>query len=150
MTREAVANILQNARVEAGLTQAEAANAISRKREILSAWETGRAQPDVETLFALFDVYGASVDEAFGFTKQPWYISSLEMKILEAYRQSPEYVQAGIATLLQVERKEAKPKPAKVKLFQAAMSDDGQEAGIVEMIRSDYEKLKNAPDVEEI
>lgn len=70
MTREEIAEVLKKTRNNAGLTQQQAAQAIGRKQQTLASWETGQSQPDANTLFQLFDVYGASVDEAFGFNKK--------------------------------------------------------------------------------
>ncbi len=70
MTRAEIASVLKKTRMTAGLTQTEAAKSIGRKQQTLASWETGQSQPDANTLFKLFDVYGASVDEAFGYTKK--------------------------------------------------------------------------------
>ena len=50
------------------MTQAAAADRLGRKRATLASWETGQSQPDANTLFELFDIYGTSVSEAFGFS----------------------------------------------------------------------------------
>jgi transcriptional regulator with XRE-family HTH domain len=68
VTREDIASILKASRVSSGLTQKQAAEAIGRKQQTLASWETGQSQPDANTLFELFDVYGISVDDAFGLS----------------------------------------------------------------------------------
>jgi transcriptional regulator with XRE-family HTH domain len=70
MTKLQIAKILKESRGKAGLTQQQAADAIKRKRQTLASWETGKSQPDANTLFELFDVYGLSVSEAFGYKKK--------------------------------------------------------------------------------
>lgn len=67
MTREEIANILKISRLQAGLTQKQAAEAVGKKQQTLASWETAQSQPDTNTLFLLFDVYGRSLDEAFGY-----------------------------------------------------------------------------------
>lgn len=70
LTKEEIASVIKQTRLKAGFTQTEAAKAIGRKQQTLASWETGQSQPDANTLFQLFDLYGASVDEAFGYTKK--------------------------------------------------------------------------------
>ncbi len=67
MTREEIAKILKNARIESGLTQKQAAEALGKKQQTLASWETAQSQPDANTLFLLCEIYGISADEAFGF-----------------------------------------------------------------------------------
>ena len=67
MTKKEIAERLRSARVAAGMTQVQAADAIGRKQQTLASWEVGQSQPDANTLFELCRIYGASVDEAFGF-----------------------------------------------------------------------------------
>jgi len=69
-SKQEIAEILKKTRAGAGYTQVTASEAIGRKRQTLSSWETGQSQPDANTLFELFELYGASVDEAFGFKKE--------------------------------------------------------------------------------
>lgn len=68
MTKTEIAAILKNCRITAGLTQSEAASKIGRPQQTLASWETGKSQPDANTLFLLCDLYGVSVDGAFGYS----------------------------------------------------------------------------------
>lgn len=70
MTREEIAHILREIRLNAGFTQKEAAEKLGRKQQTLASWETGQSQPDANTLFILCSIYGISVDDAFGFSKK--------------------------------------------------------------------------------
>ena len=94
VTREEVAAILTKSRSAAGFTQKQAAEAIGRPQQTLASWETGKSQPDVNTLFALFDVYGISVDEAFGFNDKPWSVTGREFQLIRAYRSNPKMQEA--------------------------------------------------------
>ena len=68
MTKEEIGAILKQLRTQSGLTQKQVAEKIGRKQQIVGHWETGYAQPDADTLFTLCDIYGVSVDTAFGFS----------------------------------------------------------------------------------
>lgn len=68
MTKNDIAEILKGSRLESKLTQAQVAQQINRPQQTIAAWETGRAQPDANTLFELFKLYGKSIDAAFGFS----------------------------------------------------------------------------------
>lgn len=89
MTRKEIANILKQCRLDAGFTQARAAEAIGRNQKTLASWETGQSQPDANTLFELCDLYGVSVDEVFGYNKKKarYEITGEEMEVIQKYRQ---------------------------------------------------------------
>lgn len=89
-TKEEVGRVIKESRIAAGLTQKQVADALNRPQNTISAWEVGRAQPDANTLFMLFQVLGRSVDEAFGFSdgqkKEPPTVSgeeNLDREIIE-------------------------------------------------------------------
>ena len=69
MTKQEIGQILRAAREAKGMTQKQAAEMLGRRQQIVGHWETGYAQPDANTLFELCDIYGISIDEAFGKTK---------------------------------------------------------------------------------
>ncbi|WP_180950956.1 helix-turn-helix transcriptional regulator [Marasmitruncus massiliensis] len=104
MTKDEIAKILKEIRIKAGYTQKQAAEKVGRKQQTLASWETGQSQPDADTLFALCDIYGVSVDEAFGFKKIPSVhsLSAHEEKVILAYRNHPA-VQYAIDKLLEIE-----------------------------------------------
>lgn len=68
MTKNDIAQILKSCRINSGLTQKEAASQLGRPQQTLASWETGKSQPDANTLFLLCDMYGVTVDQAFGFS----------------------------------------------------------------------------------
>lgn len=70
MTREEIGAILKSLRLQSGKTQKEVAKILGRNQPIVGHWESGYAQPDANTLFTLCDIYGTSVDAAFGLKKR--------------------------------------------------------------------------------
>lgn len=103
MTREDIARIIKESRIAAGLTQIQVAEALSRPQNTISAWEMGRAQPDVNTLFELFRVLGRSVDEAFGFTVESFNVTAHERAHIEKYRALDPYGKNAVDRLLETE-----------------------------------------------
>lgn len=70
MTKEEIGLILKELRVSCGMTQKEVAERLGRNQPIVGHWETGYAQPDANTLFTLCNIYGVTVDDAFGFQRK--------------------------------------------------------------------------------
>ena len=152
MTKKEVAEIMKNTRISAGLTQKEAAEKIGRPQQTLGAWETGRSQPDLDTLFVLFtEIYGTTLSEAFGFTKEPWYVSDKERRMINAYRLHPN-MQIVVDMLVDklLDGETVTTKTGTVRMFRAAHSEDNAKGGIVDVPLEVLEKLRNAPEVTEI
>lgn len=90
MTKDEIAAVLKKIRLDAGMTQREAAAKINRKQQTLASWETGQSQPDANTLFVLCSIYDTTVDKAFGFAKTddkknpPMSKDAGEQKIMES------------------------------------------------------------------
>lgn len=59
-------NRIKELRLAAGLKQAELAQMIGVRQNTLSTWETGRHEPDIESLTMMARVFGTSVDEVIG------------------------------------------------------------------------------------
>ena len=55
-------NRLKELRDDKGLTQSQLGNIIGAKKSAISLWESGKRQPDNETLSKLADFYNVSVD----------------------------------------------------------------------------------------
>ena len=53
---------LKRCRVQSGLTQEEAAQRLHAARQTISSYETGRTQPDLDTLVRLAGLYGVPVE----------------------------------------------------------------------------------------
>lgn len=98
MTREEIGSVLKQLRIAAGKTQKEVAEIIGRKQQIIGHWETGYSQPDANTLFTLCDIYGTTVDDAFGFNKNP--VSQVDLELLKKYHALDHYGQEHVQTIL--------------------------------------------------
>ncbi len=59
-------NALKQLRKNKGLTQAEIANIIDMSQSVYARYESGKIDPPIETLKALADYFGVSVDEILG------------------------------------------------------------------------------------
>ena len=70
MTKQEIGQVLKAAREAKGMTQKQVAEILGRRQQIVGHWETGYAQPDANTLFELCDIYGISIDDAFGKKKE--------------------------------------------------------------------------------
>lgn len=57
-----IGNQLQKARMDAGLTQEQVAEALNISRQTLSNWENSRTSPDMKNAVALSELYGVSLD----------------------------------------------------------------------------------------
>lgn len=88
MNKEQIAAVLKAARAKANMTQVEVSAAINRPQQTLASWETGKSQPDANTLFQLFDLYGQSVDEAFGYSPRP--VSALQGSLTSLFSELNE------------------------------------------------------------
>lgn len=112
MTKEEIGRILKGLRTSCGLTQKEVAEKLGRKQQIVGHWETGYAQPDANTLFTLCDIYGITVDDAFGFHKNN-AISPSEYEHIKKYRDLDSHGKEMVdfTLLKEWERSTADPKP---------------------------------------
>lgn len=66
MYQETFAEKLKKARQNTGFTQREVAKETNIKQGTIASYETGRTQPDIETLGILADFYGVSLDWLVG------------------------------------------------------------------------------------
>lgn len=103
MTREEIGRIIRESRMMAGLTQTQVAERLERPQQTIASWESGKSQPDANTLFELFRVLGRSVDEAFGFTKEPFDITRSERVLIEKYRILDPHGKNSVDGLLEAE-----------------------------------------------
>lgn len=90
MTKEEIGLILKELRIKSDMTQKQVAQVIGRTQQVVGHWETGYSQPDADTLFVLCELYNASVDDAFGFTKKSkkheHSLSDEDIDIIKKYR----------------------------------------------------------------
>jgi transcriptional regulator with XRE-family HTH domain len=91
MTRSEIAKKLKLYREKAGFTQAAVAQIINRKQQTVASWETGQGQPDMDTYFALCDLYGITAEQFRGSNKKtPAEVENIDLgmsidEIVERY-----------------------------------------------------------------
>lgn len=85
MTKEEIGAVLKGLRTDSGKTQKEVAEILGRTQQIIGHWETGYSQPDANTLFRLCEIYGTTVDEAFGFKKEKLLVTKKDIDLLRKY-----------------------------------------------------------------
>lgn len=66
MYKESFPSKLKQAREATGYTQQQIADMLNIKQYQISCYETGKTQPDIETLGKLADFYGVSTDWLIG------------------------------------------------------------------------------------
>lgn len=110
MTREEIGSVLKRLRMSCGFTQKEVAEKLGRKQQIVGHWETGYAQPDANTLFTLCDIYGVTVDGAFGFRRNN-EISITEYDHIKKYRSLDTHGKEMVDFTLQKEWERSTAKP---------------------------------------
>ena len=54
--------LLKDARTQTGMTQEQAAEALSVSRQTVSNWETGKSYPDILSVIRMSDLYSVSLD----------------------------------------------------------------------------------------
>ena len=64
-------NQIKAYRTKLGQTQAELASACNVKQNTVSAWETGRSEPDFDSLKKMADIFNCSIDELLGQKEKP-------------------------------------------------------------------------------
>lgn len=108
MTKEEIGKVLKNLRLSCGMTQKEVAEKLGRKQQIIGHWETGYSQPDANTLFILCNIYGSSVDEAFGFSKYTKSLTKNHYEILEKYENLDDFGKESVKIMLDRETERVK------------------------------------------
>ncbi len=66
MYAETFAQKLKKARENTGFTQREVARELNMKQGTLASYETGRTEPDIETMCKLIDFYGINANWLLG------------------------------------------------------------------------------------
>lgn len=105
MTKEEIGEILKKLRLNSGMTQKEVAKIIGRTQQVIGHWETGYSQPDANTLFLLCDIYGTTIDKAFGLRKESKEIElTPELKDhIKKYRSLDAHGKSLVDTILDME-----------------------------------------------
>lgn len=92
MTRVEIGAVMQAIRIKKGYKQGEVAKLLGRANSTLAMWETGRSQPDINTLIELFRLYGESLDEVFGLRPPSDVLPAygIEKQLILAYHSHPD------------------------------------------------------------
>lgn len=145
MTKEEIGLILKELRVSCGMTQKEVAEKIGRTQQIVGHWETGYAQPDANTLFTLCNIYGVTVDDAFGFQRKD-SISKEDYERIRKYKFISEYSPDGASVVDTVlDREYAIARKLKEQSEQIQKIDiETAEKFVPKRIISYYQKLASA------
>lgn len=108
MTKEEIGAVLKGLRTDSGKTQKEVAEILGRTQQIIGHWETGYSQPDANTLFRLCEIYGTTVDEAFGFKKEKQLITKKDIDLLRKYHELDPHGREMVDFTLQKEYERSK------------------------------------------
>lgn len=63
-TKQEIGAVMKKMRLDAGLTQKAVAQKIGRSQQIVGHWESGYAQPDIDTFIQLCELYGSDLNTA--------------------------------------------------------------------------------------
>lgn len=97
---------MKGARLAAGFTQAQVATLLNRKPQVVGHWETGYAQPDANTLFELCDIYGISIDEAFGKKGNQETLSPEALEFARRFDKLDAHGKRVISAIMDIESEE--------------------------------------------
>jgi len=106
MTKQEIGEVLKGARLSAGFTQAQVATLLNRKPQVVGHWETGYAQPDANTLFELCDIYGISIDEAFGKKGNQETLSPEALEFARRFDKLDAHGKRVISAIMDIESEE--------------------------------------------
>ena len=104
MTREQFSEKLKENRTRTGYSQTEVALKIGRPQQTIASWESGKGQPDPDTLVKLLKIYGVSPNHFFEY-KEADSFSPAESEHIKKYRTLDEYGKESVDVVLDVEYK---------------------------------------------
>ena len=90
--RKNIARNILYYRKKLGLTQRELADRLGVRNSAISNWEKEQNSPDIETLFAMCNIFGISIADIYGIDSQSSSVSTTsplapdEEKLIEDYR----------------------------------------------------------------
>lgn len=94
-------NRIRDLRLSAGQKQTELADLLSCTAMTVSRYERGEADPDVETICRLCDIFGCTADYLLGRSSRPDpELSPEEEQLLAAWAAAPDEIRAIVATAL--------------------------------------------------
>lgn len=169
---------IRELRATLGLTQDEFGSKIRVKRNTIASYETGKANPIDAVVFSICNVYNVNEEwlrhgtgEMFEFVPAEeiealalrYKLPDLAKRIVKAFVELEESeMQATLSFIGKIvnEREDDSSKAKTleqlnktkntVRMFRAAKSEDNAQGGTVDISMSDYQKLRNAPEVGEI
>lgn len=80
------AETIRRDRQQRGLTVKAVCNYVGVTQKALYNWETGRTQPNLDTIALLSKLYGVSIAHFFGEVKEDPYYTSDEIQLINVYR----------------------------------------------------------------
>lgn len=85
-------NRIKHLRTIAGIKQIDLASRLNVRQGTISNWESGKTEPDIESLQKLADIFGTTVDYVLGggTTSDHKPLASDEEQLLSAYRAMSE------------------------------------------------------------
>ena len=84
---------LKDLRRLSGMTQEQVARQVGLTRQAISSYESGRTQPDLDTLARLAEVYGAEITDVL-------YGAGPRQKALRFWRRAPFFLAAAVLTVM--------------------------------------------------
>lgn len=91
---------LKKFRTLAGLSRNQVAERIGCTTSAISYWESGKRQPDADTLIQLINLYDVHISQFFD--ENPCEgVTDKELKLIMQYRKAPQECRAVIETILQ-------------------------------------------------
>lgn len=91
---------LKKFRKLANLSRSQVAEKIGCTTSAICYWESGKRQPDADTLIQLIHLYNVHISQFFD--ENPCEnITDLELKLITQYRNAPQECKAVIETILQ-------------------------------------------------
>ncbi len=106
MTKQEIGSILMQLRERAGKSREEVAELLGKSVKTVGHWETGYAQPDANTLFLLCTIYGADLNDSFGFpssSKKAPSISDEAIKLAKDYDDLDHWGQKQVRSTADIE-----------------------------------------------
>lgn len=102
---QAIVDCLKNGRKNVGMTQKQVAEKIGVRQSVYSQWETGRYEPDIDTLLELLRIYNLDYKEVFpniqkAENEHRFFLSDAEEEIILSIRSLPDTMRNTIVDLI--------------------------------------------------
>ena len=91
---------LYTLRKASGMTQTELAEKLDVSRQAVSRWEMGTAKPEVDTLIAISDLFGVTLDSLLKEQKEPQEQESLSAQPETAEEKEPALIKWSRAAMV--------------------------------------------------